>query len=243
MLGRFLEIGIPTAQIQESIAFYEALGFVQALTGETWAHPYAVLTDGHVFLGLHGPGLYENGLPGPRVTFVQPDLRRHVDSLERVGVAAESMQLATDAFNELSFAAPGGPRVHVIEARTFSPPADVIPESACGYFSEWGWPVRDFAGLGEFWEPLGFVALEPQDTPFPRMSLTSSGFNLGFYRSRALRQPVLTFEDAAMDERIAALRARGFAFSDEMPDALDDTHNGVLIAPEGTRLLLLNTAD
>ena len=53
-LGRFLEIGISTPVIRESLAFYESLGFVQAATGETWAHPYAVVTDGHLFIGLHG---------------------------------------------------------------------------------------------------------------------------------------------------------------------------------------------
>jgi hypothetical protein len=31
--------------------------------------------------------------------------------------------------------------------------------------------------------------------------------------------------------------------SDEMPDTLDESGNGVLIAPEGTRLLLLTAAD
>ncbi|MET0988896.1 MAG: hypothetical protein ABW034_26210 [Steroidobacteraceae bacterium] len=237
MLGRYLEISIPTAQIQDSIAFYEALGFSQALTGETWTHPYAVLTDGRLFIGLHAAGG-----DGPRLTYVQQDLRRHVDELEHAGISAERLQLASDAFNELSFTAPPDVRVHLIEARTFSPP-DLTSESACGYFSEWGWPVRDFAGLSDYWERLGFVALSSTNEPFPRMSVTSSGINLGFYRTRALRHPVLTFEDAGMGERIEALRARGFTFSDAMPDALDEQLNGVLIAPEGTRLLLLNTTD
>jgi catechol 2,3-dioxygenase-like lactoylglutathione lyase family enzyme len=237
MLGRFLEIGVPTPDIQASIAFYEALGFVQAVTGETWSHPYAVMTDGHLFLGLHAVGL-----TSPRLTYVQPDVRKHVDALESIGVAPAFAQLATDAFNELSFEAPPGVQVHMIEARTFSPPDSAV-ESGCGYFAEWGWPVRDFNGLGDYWERLGFVALSTETEPFPRLSVTSNGINFGFYRSRALRHPVLTFEDPAMSERIAALRARGFSFSDEMPDALDEEQNGVLIAPEGTRLLLLNTAE
>jgi hypothetical protein len=236
VLGRYLEIGIPTTTIQDSIAFYEGLGFTQAVTGETWSHPYAVLTDGHLFLGLHAAAL-----PGPRVTFVQPDLRRHVEELEAAGIVVDTLQLAVDSFNEVSFTAPGGVRAHVIEARTFSPP-DGAHESACGYFSEWGWPVRDFAGLGEFWERVGFVAMEQEAEPFARVSVTSSGINLGFYRSRALRHPVLTFQDTGMAARIDALRARGFIFSDEMPDALDDASNGVLVAPEGTRLLLLDDA-
>jgi hypothetical protein len=46
-----------------------------------------------------------------------------------------------------------------------------------------------------------------------------------------------------MSERLARLRARGVPISDEMPDTLDEAGNGVLIAPEGTRLLLLTAAD
>ena len=53
-IGRFLEISIGTPVIRESLEFYESLGFVQAAVGETWSHPYAVVTDGHLFIGLHG---------------------------------------------------------------------------------------------------------------------------------------------------------------------------------------------
>jgi hypothetical protein len=57
-----------------------------------------------------------------------------------------------------------------------------------------------------------------------------------------LRQPVLTFEDDHMRERLTRLRERGFNLSDEMPDTLDESLNAVLIAPEGTRLLLMQSA-
>ena len=50
----FLEISVHTPEIQDSLAFYESLGFVQATVGEVWPYPYAVVTDGRLFLGLHG---------------------------------------------------------------------------------------------------------------------------------------------------------------------------------------------
>jgi hypothetical protein len=46
-----------------------------------------------------------------------------------------------------------------------------------------------------------------------------------------------------MRERLARRRARGLNLSDEMPDSLDDSANAVLIAPEGTRLLLMQSQD
>ena len=55
MLGRFLEVSVHAPDILESLAFYERLGFTQAPVGETWSHPYAVVTDGRLFIGLHLP--------------------------------------------------------------------------------------------------------------------------------------------------------------------------------------------
>ena len=66
-LGRFLEISLAANDVAESLAFYEALGFVQAVVGEAWPHPYAVVTDGRISLGLHGLD-FESPLP----TWVAP---------------------------------------------------------------------------------------------------------------------------------------------------------------------------
>ena len=54
MIGRFLEISLPTPDIRASLEFYESLGFEQATTADTWSYPYAVVTDGHLFLGRWG---------------------------------------------------------------------------------------------------------------------------------------------------------------------------------------------
>lgn len=236
-IGRFLEISVYAPDIRESLAFYEALGFEQALVGEAWPHPYAVVTDGRLSIGLHADYIRE-----PTLTFVVPELRTKLAALEALGVVFDEINIATDTFNRATFADPTGQRVQLIEARTFSPPA-LEPQhaSTCGYFAEYGIPTRTSEAASAFWEPLGFVALSQVATPFPRTELTSDHLNLGLYRTRALRQPVLTFQDEDMRERLAHLRERGLSFTDEMPDALDEHCNGVLVAPEGTRLLLMET--
>ena len=238
-LGRFLEISIGTRVIRESLDFYEALGFVQAAVGETWSHPYAVVTDGHLFIGLHG-----REIPSPSLTFVLPELHLGVSRLKERGVEFEEERFGEDVFNQAQLRDPGGLSVMLLEARTFSPPQlDAPSESACGYFSELGIPARATDAARVFWESVGFVALEEEAQPFPRTALVSDGLDLALYRTRAVRHCVLTFEDSAMAQRLARLRERGIQVSDEMPDTLDDAGNGVLIAPEGTRLLLLTSAD
>lgn len=238
-IGRFLEISVYAPEIRESLAFYESLGFEQALVGEVWPYPYAVVTDGRLYIGLHAQRIRE-----PTLTFVLPNMRSRLEELESLGIEFDELQIATDVFNHASFVDPTGQRVSLVEARTFSPPAiEAHRTTTCGYFAEYGIPVREPDAARAFWEPLGFVAMDEELHPFPHTDLTSNHLNMAFYRSRALRQPVLTFQDEDMRERLSRLRERGFALSDEMPDSLDGRSNAVLIAPEGTRLLLLQTSE
>ena len=239
MLGRFLEISVYAPEILESLAFYEALGFQQVATNETWSHPYAVVTDGRLFLGLH-----QQVSKSPTLTFVQSDLAKHASEFRKLGIVFDHEHLSSDSFNELSFHDPNGQHIRLLEARTFSPPdIDATFSSSCGYFVEYGMPVREFNATRQYWEQLGFIAMEEQAEPFSRVSLTSDLINLGLHRSRALRQPLLVFEDDEMRERLTHLKERGIELSDEMPDSLDEHSNAVLIAPEGTRLLLMQAAD
>lgn len=239
MFSRFLEISVYAPEIRESLAFYESLGFVQAPVGEAFSHPYAVVTDGRLFLGLHG-----QAAASPALTFVMPHLMRAIEQLEELGIELEDLKLGNEVFNRASFRDPSGQCVNVFEARTFSPPQfESEPATTCGYFTEFGLPVREQGPMRTFWESLGFVAWDEQPEPFARTAITSDHLNLALYRSRAFRQPVLTFEDRDMRERLARLKERGFELSDEMPDSLDESCNAILIAPEGTRLLLLQSED
>jgi catechol 2,3-dioxygenase-like lactoylglutathione lyase family enzyme len=238
MLGRFLEISVHTPDIQESLRFYESLGFVQATVGETWSHHYAVVTDGRLYLGLHA-----RECPPLTVTFVHDNLAQQVAKIRAQDIEFDIERLDSESFNEVAFADPHGLRIAMLEARTFSPPnLEITHRSTCGFFNEIGIPVRDFKLGIEFWESMGFVAMEPESEsePVPRLPLTSSRLNIGLYRTRALRQPVLVFEDADMPERLAMLRERKFTLLDEMPDSLDSSSNAVIAAPEGTRLLLMS---
>lgn len=237
MFGRFLENSLHTPEIQESLQFYERLGFVQAQVGETWPYPYAVVTDGRLFLGLHG-----HPIRSPALTFVHPNVRQALADFEQLGLQADAEFFGDDVFNRASFSDPLGTCINVLEARTFSPPLIEAPiATLCGYFSEFGLPVRDPQSAREFWERMGFIAMDEETIDFPRATITSDYLNLGLYRSRALRQPVLTFEEEDMAQHLAMLQERDFKLSDEMPDALDERENGILIAPEGTRLLLLQS--
>jgi catechol 2,3-dioxygenase-like lactoylglutathione lyase family enzyme len=103
VLGRFLELSLATPDIQASLDFYVKLGFSQAEVGDAWPHPYAVVTDGRVHLGLH-----QAEIPAPSMTFVKPDLLKHLGALESLGVEFEFRRLGNDVFNEVGWLDPSG---------------------------------------------------------------------------------------------------------------------------------------
>jgi catechol 2,3-dioxygenase-like lactoylglutathione lyase family enzyme len=237
VLGRFLEISVRSADLPESLAFYESLGFVQAVTGDARPHPYAVVTDGRMYLGLHGAGDDD-----PTLSFVHPDLAQHSPSLEALGIELEFARLGAEQLHEVGFLDPAGQRVTLLEARTFSPPAAPPKPSYLGYFEEFGIPTPDLERCATFWETLGFVAFEPERVPFTRIIATGRDLNLGLY-DVDLRSPVLAFSAPDMPERIAMLRERGLRFVGRLPRGMNAREHALLIAPEGTGLLLTTSAE
>ena len=235
MLGHFHEISVETTDIRASVEFYEQLGFSQATTTDTWSHPYGVLTDGRVFLGLH-----QRRFASPAVTFVHPGVAELVPELEARGIALTRCEIGPEVFNQVGFRDPFGQAIAVLEARTFSPvdrrPADM---SICGYFDEFSMPVANADAAREFWEPLGFVATDELDMPYVRLPLTSDNLNIAFHRPRTLDRPMLVFSALDMRSRIERLRELDIRFSEELPRGLDASENALLESPEGTPILLL----
>jgi hypothetical protein len=239
VLGKFHEISVETPDIAASVAFYERLGFSHCGTTDTWRHPYGVMTDGKLFLGLH-----QFKFPSPTLTYVHANVAGHAHLIEKHGIDLAWRRVGEDAFNELGFLDPSGQAVRVQEASThFAAVRERGETSLCGDFAEFSMPSGEFQPMREFWEPLGFVALDESETPYLRMSMTSDHVDLAVHRPRTLDVPMLVFAAADMGERIDRLRALGCDLSQDLPRGLDPRHSALLTAPEGTNLLLINAVD
>ena len=238
MLGRFLEISVHAPDVPESLAFYESLGFLPAPVGDMWSHPYAVVSDGRLHLGLHA-----REFESPSLTWVQPELAWHAPQLQALGIDFAFERLNEDALHEIGFADPSGQMITLLEARTFSPPT-MPPGHATrlGYFEEFGIPTADLARATAFWDALGLVAFDPVRMPFTKVIAAGRDLNVGLYDVE-LRAPVLTFSDPAMPERIAALRDQGHRFVERLPRGMDPRNTALLEAPEGTWLLLTTSEE
>jgi catechol 2,3-dioxygenase-like lactoylglutathione lyase family enzyme len=235
LIGRFLEIGIATTDIRASVEYYERLGFTQAQTGDIWPHPYGVLTDGGVCIGLH-----QGRLDSPALTFVHPGIAGYLAELERMGIEPTTVNIGDEVFNEVGFRDPAGQPVRLLEARTYSP-ADrcALEPSRCGAFRALSMPAADFEAARAFWEALGFDAGELQSHPYPHLPLSREGLELAVHRPQLNPEPLLVFRDPAMSERIAQLRQLALSPLEPPPRGLDPRANALLRAPEGTALLLL----
>ena len=235
MFGRFLELGIATTDIAASVQFYERLGFSQLITGDAWPHRYGVLTDGRAYLGLH-----ERTMPSPALTFVLPQLASLQARLRAANFEPELAALGDDSLNQLRLRDPAGHAVTLLEARTYSPaPAAGSAQSVCGYFSHLSLPQPDYQLAREFWERAGFVALAEEQQPYAHLPLTSDHLDLGFHQRRTFDAPLLVFECADLPASMARLGELGIESSTLLPRGLDRAHGGLIEAPEGTALLLL----
>jgi catechol 2,3-dioxygenase-like lactoylglutathione lyase family enzyme len=234
VLGRFLEFSLATPVIQASLDFYTRLGFSQAEVGEAWPHPYAVVTDGRICLGLH-----QGAIPAPSMTFVRPDLLRHLATLEHLGLEFEFRHLGNDVFNEVGLFDPAGHLVRLIEARTFSPSKRIGTEtSQCGYFLEVALPTPNLEVSKTYWEQFGFVGMDESDDHLPHISCTSDYVDLGLYDPSHLRRSMLRFEVDDVGGTLARLAAIGISPAGEIPSPLRKIPAAVLVAPEGTPILL-----
>jgi catechol 2,3-dioxygenase-like lactoylglutathione lyase family enzyme len=238
VLGRFLEFSLATPDIQASLDFYTRLGFSQAEVGDAWAHPYAVVTDGRICLGLH-----QAAIPAPSMTFVKPELLKHLEALEGLGLEFEFRRLGNDVFNEVGWFDPSGQLVRLIEARTFSPVKRLgLETSRCGYFLEIALPAPSRDDAKAYWEKFGFVGIDELDDRLPHVSCTSDYIDLGLYDPAHMRRSTLRFEVDDVGGTLARLAEIGISPEGEIPSPLRQVPAAVLVAPEGTPILLSSGA-
>jgi catechol 2,3-dioxygenase-like lactoylglutathione lyase family enzyme len=221
MLGEFLEIALATPDILASVEFYRKLGFSEAPVGGARRHPYTVMTDGRLYLGLH-----KREAVSPALCFVLPDLSRHLPALETLGIQFEFCNIGLDQFNELGFADPDGGMVTLVEARTYSPVyAAHVEPSHCGYFLEYRRPARDPAESARFWESLGLIVTPAEEGGYAQAAW--GGINLGLPKLRRGERPALVFENGKLEETVALLEMRGLSAREDDGELRVETPEGI----------------
>jgi hypothetical protein len=186
-------------------------------------------------------GLHEGAPAAAALSYVLPELAGALARLRAAGFTPVRERLGFEDFHAIELADPAGTPVRVLEARTYSPSAGA-GESQLGRFAHVSLPVHDTAAVAAWWERAGFVALPEATEPYAHVPLTSDQLDLAFHSPRLLDAPCLVFTAPDMATRIATLRDAGESL-EVPPRGLDRGHNALLVAPEGTLLLLLQAQD
>jgi catechol 2,3-dioxygenase-like lactoylglutathione lyase family enzyme len=234
LAGRFHEFSVATDDIRACVEFYERLGFVQAATSDALTHPYGVLSDGRLAIGVH-----QRRVLTPQLTFVRAELRQALPAFAAAGIELGVCRVGEEEFNEIGFSDPFGQAVTVLEARTYSPPPRGTQASLLGEFAELSLPAGDFAAARAFWEQLGFVAMEELADPYRHLPLVSDALDLAFHAPGTSAQPMLVFRAADMPARLTRLKDLGVPLS-APPRGLATAANACIDTPDGTTLLLLH---
>jgi len=238
LAGTFHELSVAVDDVRGAIEFYERLGFSQASTTDAFTHPYGVLTDGRLYVGVH-----QRTGASPVLTFVRPGVAGSVAAFAAAGIHLTRRHTGEEVFNEIAFTDPFGQEVAVLEARTYSPVARKDTDvSLCGDFAELSLPAHDFPGAQAFWEPLGFVAAEESPAPYPHLTLTSDHLDLAFHPPQVCLRPMLVFRAPDMPARLERLHALSFELT-RAPSQLEGAGGALLEGPGDLPLLLLEGTD
>lgn len=222
-LGQFLELSVPAPDLGASLDFWLRLGLTEVRVNDIRAQSYAAVTDGQIVIGLHGTGLDE-----PALTFVRPDLARHARALVDAGTELDFMRLGDDQFNEVGLRTPDGHLLMLLEAPTFSVSDDELPPPLIGRCTELTLASASPAETRSFFELAGFLGTEGEDED--PVLLTAPGLSLALRSAARQAGVTLRFEPSGVWRE--TLDTRGIA-------GRPSGHDYMLVAPEGTRLLLL----
>ncbi|HZW60518.1 MAG TPA: hypothetical protein VFE85_09495 [Woeseiaceae bacterium] len=232
MLGQWLELSVQAPDMLGSLAYYKSLGFHELLIGDTWTHRYAVVSDGALCIGLH-----DREFDSPALTFVQPDVAHRALAMTDHGFEFSLMKLDADEFNQLHFHDRDGHALWMIEARTFSPPADDASDSVCGTWFELTLPAEDVLRAGRFWAPLAPHLLQLREEPTTHMRFDARGMAVGLSESIALNAPALCFKCRDRERFWSAVKRHGLR-AQKYPGF--EGAFAKLVAPEGTGLYLFD---
>lgn len=229
----FLEFAVASDDVMASLSFYRAIGFTEHSTADALPHPYAVVGDGRITIGLH-----TCDEPLPALRYVQPDVQKTVLDWSERGIEFESLNVDIDDLHRVTLVGPFQNRIGLIEARTFSPMTDVPHNSRLGEFDELSLPVQDVVVAAHFWAPhAAKVTAQSEDPPYMRLS--AGGLPLALC-SGSISEPTVSFVNNDLASVQSACDSAGIATG---PAQSADGNPGLLLrAPEGTALAVFAKA-
>jgi len=190
---RFLEYSIPVDNVLHSMQFFQELGFKSLITNDIRSYPYAVITDGRCFIGLHERSEFNKLGQAPRFSFVHDEIAPIVRYLGDNNYQLINSQLDEDQFQQTIFRSPTDTVINILAARTFSlPSTDERKNSFLGHFKGFVVPTSNVQNCVNFWESLELLVLPLPDEQ--TVSISANRLNMLLVENSTHRLPGLFFE-------------------------------------------------
>jgi hypothetical protein len=183
-------------------------------------------------LGLHGLRR-----PSPWLAFAREDVAGLARSLEQQALRISSARLGPDDFHELELRDPSGLALRVLEARSFSPAAELPAPTLLGQFEALSLPLADFESGERFWQQLGANTVRAA-APWKQLRVDLEGFSLAFHRPALHDEPLMVFRQPDLAIAGEVLRSAGHEAAPGLGGFGAPEHL-ILSSPEGLALALL----
>jgi len=232
---RFLEFAIPCNNVLDSLQFFRQLGFSEVPTNEIHQYPYAVITDGRCFLGLHDQKHYAQLSTEARFSFVHEDVAS-VSRILDIQMSSVFADIEYDQFQQALYLSPAKAGLHIIAARSFSPPpAEDCKDSTLGRFRGIVLPTRQLQKSVSFWEEVGLLVMPNDDQNCVMVS--ANRLNLLLLDTPDFSKPAFLFEHPNPENLFPHLARYGLTV--EVPEqGLPFTSEYLLKGPNGMQLLI-----
>jgi len=223
-LGTYVEIKLKTKNIDQSMSFYEYLGFRKI--GDD------VMTDGSINIRLSDENFTNPTLSymGTKDDMVQAIFKNQKQSANKVQNAEfKSLNGLTVSINrdKSKVKMPAGT------------PVTRTPISRLGKFGEFSIPVKNVAQGIMFWAKLGFEPLHIAKIPYPYSIMSDGLIVIGLHQSGDFNDFTFTYFATDMQQRVADLADEGLEMK-PMKSDIDATiyENAWFLTPEDQQFFL-----
>jgi hypothetical protein len=208
-LGQFHEISISTRALSDSLEFYSALGFISCAIEPVWPHPYAVVRNGPLVIGLH-----EYRFPSPSVTYVREDLEAALETFRASGAVIAFAKTGPDCFNEFGLRDPAGHMITLLERKTHRASEQASVETVAGSPGTpiaFSLPSAACEISSGFWQAIGARGLPDNLKHFPALRHDAAGIPLAIHDENWFSKPAFVFSRSEISDRLVLESPEGIA--------------------------------
>ena len=233
-LGGIVQIVMGGQNLDESLVFYQKLGFRKVKEGHE-PNPWIQMTDDGILLLLNQGGMNYIGL-----TYFVKNMSEEVAQLEDQGIQffqkkEKGGKIFQAAFLDVDYML-GVNLLNYNPDKVYHPKGKINP--VCGKFREVSCPVADLAVSIKYWEQFGFKKVRGGSIPYPWVDLNDGMITVGLHQTTEFDKPAITFFSSDMDTKIASLKKAGFVLK-EMNGSKAKPGNALLVTPEAQYIFLL----